>query len=474
MIIRITCQKITQYLKIIYGGGGNSLTTNKLQPKIYTQDIGGGLIAEIEQVPSSTFEDDNLVLGIPSESLQNGTKYGIIVYKDVDYDYIFDKKQEFTVGQPNPTLTLKTNQTYTLIVYSVGTDFLPVIKDIEEFYEAHFDVDVNNNTKIFHQIIKNFRVTSSGETLDIKLMNRISSFRVIIDTSNIFGIGGKEIAKIDNAEIKYDSIDDAYFRLCDDSVDGKHINRTTKLNFSKIGDGMKISSDVVNYFHYGYTGYFKANITLDFLDGHSIEKDFNIWFPTPSYVCKASLVIKLTMCCGATNGYRSSFMCYNLGVTDFRYSPFHPRPEIRGKLYTFSGKEVSPGTIHDKSENFVDPCPEGWKVPSADQWLRSFDFPIPIGDFKGNEYYSGVKDGPSNLVLPATGYLYYSSISGNRVRYHNSLTYNKKLYYWTSTPTYNFRYTCCGGDFNDIVTQDEYPMTGLPVRCIIDGWWLDR
>ncbi len=153
--------------------------------------------------------------------------------------------------------------------------------------------------------------------------------------------------------------------------------------------------------------------------------------------------------CGANiaPGVFQEFMCYNLGA-DTSLDPFTPTPGLGGDKYqwgrsmpaiiqaqdqansgTVAGWNTTPapdGSWSDTSKTANDPCPAGYRVPTAAQWqgIVNNNTKIFIGPWlSGAPYYdSGVNFG-SNLMLlsasnrntadgyrtPANGGFYWSS-----------------------------------------------------------------
>jgi hypothetical protein len=141
---------------------------------------------------------------------------------------------------------------------------------------------------------------------------------------------------------------------------------------------------------------------------------------------KITANVKDCACCGAlvANGKFQEFMCWNLGA-DYTADPFTISSQIFGARYywgekkpyltqaedaTFNGTEVfGANTIVDWSD-FIktakDPCPAGYRVPSADLWneVKNNNTRTLVGPWVGSisAFTSYAKFGNS-LLLPANG-----------------------------------------------------------------------
>jgi len=479
-------RKTTLWLKIIHGGGGNSLITNNLTR--YTEILDNGLGAvEVEEIPETPENEEYLAsLGLTSavrdNDLPNGTKYTILAYKKTGNSYTFDKKQTFTVGQ-NSNIKLNHGQNYTLILISKGTSTSPNIYNEKDINNVNFS-NSEENVKVIYQRIDNFIPNGKiNNKINVKLKYKTSDIRIVLDASNILGGNiGKNITHIENPKISYRKWGKFYLKntqVIDITTATKNINSLGRLNTTIV------SSDFIKYLK--VENETNATFSMRFKTEYMKEiQNVNFALKNLKSGYRYTFRVKLKNC-GAYLGKNKTdwrqFMCYNLGVKDFSHSPFKPDYAIRGDMFTWDGQKVSisgnapfqtseRGPMTSTAWTHSNPCPSGWRVPTIEEWKAVFsnNQRSRIGDFKGGEGDSGVRLG-DNLVLPATCYLDY--VKSGKAWYHSHLTCNNRIFYWSSSVIrdikrafpykyYNIKYY----SDNDFVRQAEYPMMGQSVRCI--------
>ncbi len=214
---------------------------------------------------------------------------------------------------------------------------------------------------------------------------------------------------------------------------------------------------------------------------------------------KINLTLQDCACCGAAtvDGGWLTFMCHNLGV-DQSLDPFTPNRALFGDYYqwgqnttdyvssrygdatawgdgnTYSTSALG-STFLNPKKGPKDPCPAGWKVPSASQWMSIFRGTTasggygtatankwtPLGTFStstsntGGGYMVG-----DNLFLPAGGY---------RAGVSSYSHVGSSGYYWSST-IYNstYSYSLAFSSSNVLPAANDYRNLGRAVRCVAE------
>jgi len=187
-----------------------------------------------------------------------------------------------------------------------------------------------------------------------------------------------------------------------------------------------------------------------------------------------------------------TFSCYNLGAVATS-DPYMPRWELNGAYYQWgravmaaagptgpSSAEANAGAIAgwntaaapigawiDGSKTGNDPCPDGFRVTTKEQWNAVENTNLnPTRAFVGTwsesstNYSSGLRigSGTTGLFLPAAG---YRSVD-------NGTLFRRGFgYYWSSTDVDGGAlYLYFGGDKTNIVNTTR--PHGLPIRCIAE------
>ncbi|MBV4357758.1 fibrobacter succinogenes major paralogous domain-containing protein [Pinibacter aurantiacus] len=205
---------------------------------------------------------------------------------------------------------------------------------------------------------------------------------------------------------------------------------------------------------------------------------------------KLTARIKDCACCGAyvAAGQWKTFMCYNLGATDQTQDPFNPPPAgnsgVNGDYYQWGRKNavatattpsgaiagwnttIAPnGAWTDGSKTVNDPCPAGYRVPTAAQFQgvvnASLNPRTAGGTFNNNatNFGAGVRFG-QRLYLPAAGSRLYSDGS----IYYRAL----KGFYMTSTEPNVYANTLEFMDTGAAISNSYQKTFGFSVRCVAE------
>ena len=133
-------------------------------------------------------------------------------------------------------------------------------------------------------------------------------------------------------------------------------------------------------------------------------------------------------CCGAImneDGLYRDFMCHNLGA-NLNETPWIPSPKIHGDKFRFGDsvatyrqsqehRDTHPGGSYQNDSLFVqkfknqvwkDPCPEGFKIPSIQEFSDAikYNHVMDVGPMTQNDWFSGIMIG-DDLFMPAASCL---------------------------------------------------------------------
>lgn len=216
----------------------------------------------------------------------------------------------------------------------------------------------------------------------------------------------------------------------------------------------------------------EGNIYLIYFDG------------TQNVAIKKSVDIQDCACCGAyiEPGVWLDAMCHNLGADDTA-DPFIPAINIHGARYQWgyptavltqqedqassSGPGIWPAANYGEDDKWAtDPCPEGWRVPTATEWQALIDNNAPTLTPASTWVPNTTDTGIAGIYL---GDLLFLPTAGQRRGTNGFLTNRGEFcLYWSSTlgpaqSPYYFTATVSEGaklgDSTDI-------RCGYPVRCI--------
>lgn len=147
-------------------------------------------------------------------------------------------------------------------------------------------------------------------------------------------------------------------------------------------------------------------------------------------------------------------------------------------FYTGWDTDIAPhftwGSVDGTTKTKYDPCPEGWRVPTYEEFLSLVYIEegeivtknVKIEEFNGQKgaWFSGQipinEAGDNKVFLPCSGYRYVDTYALGR------LTRGR---YWTTTPSDEVSYTCIALYFFDgqaYYDSDEFKGDGYSIRCV--------
>ncbi len=200
-------------------------------------------------------------------------------------------------------------------------------------------------------------------------------------------------------------------------------------------------------------------------------------------------------CCGAFFGPNETnfkaFMCHNLG-SDMSLDPFTPTAGIQGAKYAWGAYNGEPKRYVDQTTdqsstgsipwNSIakslgswaasykapdDPCPNGYKVPSREDYDIMFQYntnAVKIGPFTSGTTSGILFKSISNenlIMFPAAGQRRAGGTSANDTA--AIINRGQSANYWTTTKGVRAQVT----DGSDSYTAGAVESNGYPVRCII-------
>lgn len=445
----------------IEGSGGAEASLRSLPPNTlnsitqrHTSLISPSLFLEAEMssvgIEAQASSNRNALAVVDGNQIETGVMFRVIAYFTSSGSYQIHK--DYIIGKIAEPLMLDAGKSYTIIVYSYGTNVLPTItseqlSNIKGSYTP-FDKD---HSDFMYQRINNYIPDGSkpNNVLNIKLRHKVTEITTTVNSL----IG--DINSI-NASIMGTYIE-GKFEL---NTNGKFINSGTLMPQGLIYSGNFPTKTIkFNSVLLAVPSSLRGGISADINIGGNtrrleLPQSFNI---TPEY--KNNLTINLKTC-GAfiAPGVWREFMCHNLGA-DLGVSPIIPSRSIHGAKYQFGvqtgeyrryvsqANDSTSGTVPwassasstlwnsgtdlnpIKSPN--DPCPEGFRVPTKLEWEgvlmnNKIEAVGPVGDDSSDRIFnSGFKIG--NLFLPTTGY--------RSIGFRDADIYQRgeASLYWTST-----------------------------------------
>ena len=433
----------------------------------------------------------NSVAVVSGNALTSGVKFRIIAYRQSNGAYHTHK--DYTVGQPAEPMMLDNGAAYNIVVYSYGTTSLPAISSGNQNNIGSATVNYDNTSSDFMYQKIAFTPTNSTNTLNITLRHKVAQITTIINSGslgNITGITGGLLTP---------HYSDGVVSLSSGVMTGRTtLTSGSALNFSGLNTTTATAAPVfVNADTGGNaTGGFSADMTIGGVTKTiSLPNSFKI---TPEN--KSNLTINL-MKCGAYLGPGDTnwkqFACHNLGA-DTTANPFMPSAAIHGGKYQWGSNgsvaeegsrwvsqktdqanwgiitgwipkidALPDGTWSDASKTGNDPCPTGYRVPTAAQWNDIISNPsnkiTALGPWTSvsniTDYDSGLLIG-RGLFLPSSGWR------------DETTGFAKGLgitgYYASSSLSTGSTVSSLHITNSIINIVDDFRTTGVSVRCIAE------
>ncbi|MDV3601337.1 hypothetical protein CMU64_17665, partial [Elizabethkingia anophelis] len=351
--------------------------------------------------------------------------------------------QDYEVGSQPAPMMLDDGGNYTVVAYSYNSSNAlpaPLTSETTELTGARADYKNAGALRDFMYYKGNIKPkATSSNTLNIKLRHKIAYVTVVVNN-----ITSSPIATIANATLG-PHYTDAKFNLNNGHiVNTQNVTPGLALNFpsgaavTRTATPVFINSGATNATTTSHAASFKGDITIG-ADTKTISLP-GLFSIKPGY--RQTFNVNLSKC-GAYLGANSSnwkeFMCWNLGANQ-SLDPFVPAAGIHGakyqwgykpsnanvsnsRYYTQSDDQSNSGNISgwnqsglpngswsDTSKTVNDPCPAGYRVPTAAQWQAVINNNQigRVGTWTNSttNYTSGLNiggNGNSTLFLPAAG-----------------------------------------------------------------------
>lgn len=509
------------------GKQGLDLGNNGVQSKSIMINPSTFIIARLAPVNQSLNTQasvgKNLSAAIPGRLLRDGIMFRVIAYEQGSGNY--KTHQDYTIGQPAAPLMLDNSAPYIMVVYSYGSNSLPSISSGEttDLNSAVVNYDDNNRNFMYQNI--SYTPVNAQNTLDITLRHKTTE----ITTSVLSNLPGNEITSITNAAI-VPHYTNGTIPLASGNITGRTDIASAAVDFSFLSSPATSITTSPIYVNADTGGANTASFSANAVVGGNprtinVSNAFSI---TPGW--QQSLTVNFSHC-GAfiAPGIWKDFMCHNLGA-DFTADPFVPSAAIQGAKYQWgvqTGATIeveryvngvltpvtqkqyisqtedlsSPTTTipdwyvprpeelqkypsapwdtawQDDIKGDKDPCPNGYRVPTKEQWQAVIDnntfSVIGLWDTAYTDYSSGVYFG-KGLFLPSTGERGSNGrpLAGPNIDPNHQLM--KAGNYWSSSKIITKNsdglykrdgYFISANENKAVIAQAFYPY-GHAIRCI--------
>jgi len=361
----------------------------------YTEtDTKANTYAQItEDNVTSAVEVERIIDPSDDYQLRNGVHYKVVAYKKIDNKYIFQKSNDFVVGDNNK-ISLNKSQNYTVIIYSLDTyDVLPDLDNQQEFDNAFFKInsaDEKSTPILMYQRIDDF-IPDGKNNLNIKLEPKISKIRFTIDASDFYGGNNAGvITNLKDVKLSYSKYRDAKLKISDKSnqliFNGDDIKTLDISNFSS--DSNKKASEWINLpvNTSKNAGNIKLNAEIT-VDGIKSDIPYKIDINNVKSGLKQNINLKLELCGLKTErrGWKQ-FMCHDLGA-DYSANPFKGDIKLHGARYQWAGvmyvsaeedlfhpvidswdkTTIKPNNTEEEAIwGGKNPCPENYRILDSD------------------------------------------------------------------------------------------------------------
>ncbi|HFK5586371.1 TPA: FISUMP domain-containing protein [Elizabethkingia anophelis] len=436
----------------------------------------------------------NSAVAVSGNSLTGGTKFRVIAYRS---NGAYHTHQDYTIGQPATPMMLDNGATYTIIVYSYGTNSLPAISAGEQSTAANAlnsaQVSYDNaNRDFMYQKLSFTPQNYANNTLNITLRHKVAQITTILNSGslgNITSITGAVLTP---------HYSNGVYPLSSGVMTGSSRTAMTSgasLSFTGLNTTTATASPVLINADTGgaSTGSFSANLTIGGITkAISLPNSFKI---TPEN--NSNLTINLSQQCGAYIGPNTnpanfkSFMCQNLGATT-GIDPFSAEAGNHGAKYQWGGNTNESGYYYSQtndqsnsntitgwsptikangswsdtsSKGTNDPCPTGYRVPTTAQWQAVIDNNSVerVGSWTNSStnyttaLYFKNPSGTRTLMLPAAGF--------RLTQIGNLLSRGSNGNYWSSSVTLSNADYLNFSSGSVIISNFERG-NGMSVRCI--------
>ncbi|OPC44680.1 hypothetical protein BAY05_12445 [Elizabethkingia anophelis] len=461
----------------------------------------------------------NSVALTETNSLEKGIKYKVIVY-DAKGNYV--KEQDYISGQSGQDITgLDGGQTYTFVVYSIGskTD-LPSATYIDSSNKKLSTALLDNVSGDSDLMYFSTSMNVSGNDinyLDITLKHKFSQIITTLDVipTNyiITNIEGVSITTHNNT---------AKMQLSDGNTSSTGTNTGKQISFPVTnsitikGDPVfinsaNISNGVLNIKSVTTQTNDNATVTHQNVSFNNLKITRGVRYNLKlSFVPNDKYLTYRGYPAARINGF--IWMRHNLGVDTSLNPDQNPQvKELHGRFYQTGKKDnvadanTSSGAIPGWGNNISsisswnsgtdvnpkkttnDPCPSGWRVPTAnelsslmnnvsytnyDTWIKESTLPDYSGEnnFKPGKVFTSKYNSKVLLVFPAAGfrigyhgerYKYKDGELGSRAQYGYYLSSSRD-----NTNTFS-RYMRV--DINNVAIRSNDATDGMSIRCIADS-----